>query len=135
MIMPSKSIPILAALIVVGCSTANQAKDWTDARCTQLHNFSEAISEHEQQCISAALTRSNDQVTRIPANSDPNSAGGLQMQIGVNNRDRTLGKCRVDALRAEEELSACQRSAYESRAENQRQSNLLMSILTTSLPR
>ena len=133
--MPPKSIPVLAALIVVGCSMANQATDWTDVRCTQLRNSSDKISEREQQCISAALTRSNDRITRIPASSHPNSAGGLQTQIGVNDRDRTLAKCKVDAARAEEELSACQRTAYESRAADQRESNSLMSILTTSLHR
>jgi hypothetical protein len=127
-------IPVFAALLVFGCSTMNEARDGTYAKCTQLRNESAEISEHERQCIRAALMRSNHQIAGIAVSPDPNSPTKLQTQILVNYRDRGLAECRADADREEEELSACQRAEYQSRAKDESDRRALITILTTSRP-
>jgi hypothetical protein len=133
--MRSLWIPVVGALLVLGCSTTNEATDGTYARCTQVRNESAKISERERQCIRAALMRSNNQIARIAASPDPNSPAELQTQILVNDRDRDLAKCKANADREEEELSACQRVEYQSRAKDQSDRSALIMILTTSRPR
>jgi hypothetical protein len=133
--MRSLWIPVFAALLAFGCSTRNEATDGTYAKCTQLRNESAEISEHARQCIRAALMRSNDQIAWIAASPDPDSPAELQRQILVNDRDRDLAKCRANADREEEELSACQRAEYESRGKDESDRRALITILTTSRPR
>ena len=133
--MQSTWIPVLAAILVLGCSTTKNATDVTYAGCTQLRNESEEIPERERQCIRAALIRSNDQIARIAASPDLDSSTGLQMQLVVNDRDRELSNCKANADYEEAELSACQRADYESRAKDERERSALMMILTTSRPR
>jgi hypothetical protein len=133
--MHSIRILVLAALFVLGCSSMNETTDGTYARCTQLPSEAEEISEREQQCVRAALIRSNDQIAQLAASSDDNSLAGLQTQTLVNVRDRNLAKCKANADREEEELSACQRSEYESRGKDERDRSALIRILTTSQPR
>jgi hypothetical protein len=127
-------ILVLAALVVVGCSTTNEATARSYASCTQLRNESEEISGREQQCIRAALIRSNDQTAQIAASPGLNSNTGVEMQNIVNDRDRELSKCKANADHEEEELSVCQRADYESRAKDERERSALMMILTTSQP-
>ena len=129
--MQSIWILVLAALVVVGCSTANKPADGTYTTCSNLRNESQEISERERQCISAALIRSNDQIARIAASPDLNSNTGLEMQNVVNDRDRELSKCKANADHEEEELSACQRAEYASRLKDERERSALMMILTT----
>jgi hypothetical protein len=93
------------------------------------------ISEHERQCIRAALMRSNHQIAGIAANPDPNSSAELETQILVNNRDRDLAKCKANVDREEEELSVFQRAEYQSRAKDEGVRRALITILTTSRPR
>jgi hypothetical protein len=133
--MRSPWIPVFGALLVLGCSTTNEATDGTYARCTQLRNESATISERERQCIRAALMGSNNQIARIAASPDPNSPAGLQTQILVNDRDRDLAKCKANADREEEELSACQRAEYQSRTKDESDRSSLIMVLTTSRPR
>src|SRR5690348_5912079 len=111
--MRSLWIPVFGALLVLGCSTTNEATDRTYARCTQLRNESAKISERERQCIHAALMRSTNQIAMTAASSDPNSPVQLQSQSLVNDRDRDLAKCKANADRQEEQLSACQRAEYQ----------------------
>jgi hypothetical protein len=132
--MQSIWILVLATLVVVGCSTTNEATARAYAKCTQLRNESEEIPEREQQCIHAALIRSNDQTAQITARPGLNSNTGVEMQNIVNDRDRELSKCQANAEHEEEELSACQRAEYESRAKDERERSALMMILTTSQP-
>jgi hypothetical protein len=127
-------ILVLATLVLVGCSTTNKATARAYAGCTQLRNESEEISEHEQQCIRAALIRSNHRTSQIAADPGLNSNAGVQMQNIVNDRNRELSKCKANAEHEEEELSACQRAEYESRAKDERERSALMMILTTSQP-
>jgi hypothetical protein len=133
--MRSLWIPVFGALLVFGCSTTNEATDGTYARCTQLRNENANISERERQCIGAALMRTNNQIARFATSPDPNSPAGLQTQILVNDRDRDLAKCKANADREEEELSACQRAEYQSRAKDESERSALIMILTTSRPR
>jgi hypothetical protein len=133
--MQSICILLVATLVVVGCSTTDEATARAHARCTQLRNETQEISERDQQCIRAVLIRSNDQIARIAAGPKLNSSTGLQMQNIANDRDRELAKCKANADREEEELSACQRAEYQSRAKDERERSSLMMILTTSRPR
>jgi hypothetical protein len=128
-------ILVLAALVVVGCSTTNEATARAGAQCAQLTDKSEGISEREQQCIRAALIRSNDQITRVAASPVPDSPAVMQTQKLVNEKDQELAKCKANADQEEAELSACQRAEYESKARDERDRSTLFSILMTSLPR
>lgn len=128
-------IPVFGAILVLGCSTTNEAPNGTYASCIQLRNESRAISERQRQCIRAALMRSNNQIARITASPDLDSPAGLQTQILANDRDRDLAECRATADREEEELSACQRAEYQSRANDKGDRRALITTLTTSRPR
>ncbi|MBV8454652.1 MAG: hypothetical protein JOZ29_20620 [Deltaproteobacteria bacterium] len=128
-------ILVLAAFLAAGCSTANNPTDGTYRKCAKLRSESREILERERQCIRATTIRNNDQIAQIAAAHDPNAPTGLRTQIVANDRDRELAKCKANADREENELSACQRAEYKSQANDERERNALMMILTTSLPR
>jgi hypothetical protein len=125
-------ILVLTAVLIFGCSTTN---DPTGASLTKFRQESQKISEREQQCINATVIRSNDQIARIAATGDPDPHTGLQTQMVTNDRDRELSECKANAEREEEQLSARERAEYRSQANDERERNALMPILTTSLPR
>jgi septal ring factor EnvC (AmiA/AmiB activator) len=125
-------ILVIAAVLVVGCSTTTNP---IDARLTKFRQESQEISERERQCIRATVTRSNDQLARIAATPEPNGHTELRTQMVTNDRDRELSECKANAEREEEQLSARERAEYESRAKDERERNALMMILTTSQPR
>jgi len=123
---------VLAAVLVVGCSTTNHT---TGARVTQFRQESQEISGHERQCIRATVIRSNDQLARIAATPDFDPNTEILTQMVTNERDRELSECRAKAKREEDELSVRERAEYASRAKDERERSSLMMILTTSLPR
>lgn len=125
-------ILVLAAVLVVGCSAANQA---TGAGITKFRKESQEISEHERQCIRATVIRSNDQLAKIAATPDFDADTQMLTQMVTNERDRELSECKANAKREEDKLSVRERAEYASRAKEERQRSSLMMILTTSLPR
>jgi hypothetical protein len=104
----------------------------TDARLTTLRRASWEISERERQCIDATVIRTNAQIAAV---SDLDTDTGLLTQIMASDQDGELAECKDNAARDEEQLSARQRAEYWRRAEDERERNALMMILTTSLPR
>jgi hypothetical protein len=104
----------------------------SDRRLTTSRQASQAISEHERQCIDATLNHTNDQIAAV---SDLDADTGLLTQMMANDNVRELAECKANADREEEQLSARQRVEYTSRAKDERERNALMMILTTSLPR
>jgi hypothetical protein len=126
---PVMRILVIAAVLVVGCSTTYNP---TDARLTKFRQESQAISERERQCIRATVIQSNDQIAQIAATHDPNADTELLTQMVTNDRDRELSECKAAAQREEEQLAARERAEYANQAKDESERNALMMILTTS---
>lgn len=94
---------------------------------------SHEIAVREQQCIDETETRSNDQVARIAAASDPDEE--MLMQKANDERDRELYQCRTAADRENDELTSSERAQYQDDVQDERDRSALMMILTTSSPR
>lgn len=128
-------ILLIVTLLIVGCSGANNSTSGTYTRSAELAKESQQISERERQCISATVTRSNDQMAQIASSSDPPANAGIRIQMVANDRDRELAKCKATAEREENDLSARERAEYQRQAKEERERSSLLSILTTSLSR
>jgi hypothetical protein len=126
-------ILLIAALLMVGCSQMNNSTSGNYTRNAEFAKESQEISERESQCISATVTRSSDQIALIA--SDPVANAGIHVQMVANDRDLELAECKATAEREKNELAARERAEYRKQAEEQRERNSLMSILTTSLSR
>jgi len=120
---------VFAAVLLLGCSSINQP---IGGRLTTLRQASQEISEHERQCIDATLNRTDDQIAAV---ADLDADTGLLTQMMAKDKDRELAECKANADREEEQLSAHQRMEYGRQAQDERERNALMMILTTSLPR
>jgi hypothetical protein len=129
------TIVLLAALLVVGCSTTNDFTGGSYGKLPMIPNESEQILERERQCTDAALLRSDDQLSRIGVTDDSSEQTALTAQTVANDRDRQLSECKANAEREEEQLSAHERAEYTNRAKDELERESLMTILTTSLPR
>lgn len=128
-------ILLLVTLLIMGCSAANNSASGNYTRRAEVAKEGQEISERERQCISATVTRSNNQVARIASSSDPPGNAGIRIQMVANDRDREVAKCKATAEREDNDLSARERAEYQRQAKEQRERNSLMSILTTSLSR
>ena len=128
-------VVLLAALLLVGCSTTNNFTRGSHGKLSRIPNESEQILERERQCTDAALLRSNEQLTRIGATDDSRGQTSLTAQTVANDRDHQLSECKANAEREEEQLSAHERAEYTNRAKDELERESLMTILTTSLPR
>jgi hypothetical protein len=128
-----KTLALAVAVLVAGCATTNSPPAETDARLIKLQNKSQEISERKRHCIHETVIRSNDQIARIAATLD--ALTGLRTQRAKDDRDRELSECKANADREKDELSARERAEYEGQAQDERERNALMMILTTSRPR
>ena len=117
----------LAALLLASCtSTRGLAPGQT--RVDDFERENQKINESETRCINATLTAGDRSSTRLGASDDP------QKPKPESERARKLLACRAVADREREELSARERANYAGTAQQARELNSLMMILTTSKP-
>ena len=90
------------------------------------------IAAHERACKDNVDKRSNDQLAKMGTSS--NGLTQSKVKRADEQKQRQLSKCTEDAQRAADELFSKGRAEYQSQAEEERDQNALMMILTTSRP-
>jgi hypothetical protein len=128
-----KTLALAIAVLAAGCAATKPPTPETYAKRVKTQNRSQEISEREQHCINEAIVRSNDQIARIDAT--PNALTALRTQQAKDDRDREVSRCTANADREKAQLSARERTEYESEAQQEHDRAALMMILTTSRPR
>jgi hypothetical protein len=121
----------LTALLIAGCATTNLAAPGPDATVKELAAKKRAIANRAKQCVATAIDRGRDEM-REPAGFDSTSQRAVQ--IAKDKRDREIAKCKATEGHENEELSAQERNEYMLQAEQERDRNSLIMILSTSSP-
>jgi hypothetical protein len=121
----------LAVLLLAGCASTKGLATSPDAKVAYFGRENQKISESESRCISAAMTSSDADKASIVTN--PGTYTGQTMQR-AGERDRRPDDCRANAEREREVLSARERTGYQDAAQDERDFNSLIMILTASRP-
>jgi hypothetical protein len=123
---------VLAAVLVTGCASTTDKTPGPDPRIAHFEQESREINERENQCISGAVTQGNHEIADVT--TTPGASANLQAEKSADERERRVFECRAKADRERAELSARERANYQERAQEERDHNSLMMILTTSTP-
>lgn len=119
-----------ALLLLAACASTRVPVPGPDPRIAYFERANQKINESENRCISESMMSNEDQIASISAG--PGASLDLQTQQRVSERDQGLNECRANAERERERLSARERSDYQDAAQDERDRNSLMMILTTS---
>jgi hypothetical protein len=123
---------MIAALLVVGCTSATAGTPIPDPSAARFEQESCKIDEREKHCLSATVT-SNDRA--VPRAATPQGASTVpKTQELLAERDRRVLACGANADRERKELSASETAAYQDRAQEERDRNSLILMLTTTRP-
>jgi hypothetical protein len=123
----------LAVVLVAGCATTRGATPSPNLRFSRFEQQNQEIDESENRCISETVRSSNRQLASMTA-SNPALVTQQTKELAAE-RDQRLSECRAKAYRQREELITSERADYRDRAQEERDNNSLMTILTTSVPR
>jgi hypothetical protein len=119
-----------AVLLLAGCATTRGLAPDPNPRIGYFERENQTINESENRCISETLVSSNHQIASIA--SSPDAFVGQQTQKLAAMRDRRLSEGRANAERERKDLSVRERAYYQDDAQEERDRNSLMMILTTS---
>jgi hypothetical protein len=122
----------LAAMLLAGCAAATVATTGRDAKVKELEEKSREIAIRAQQCVMTAVKRTDDEMERTRG---PDSSTKLRLQLAKDEREREILECKAAETRENEELFSNERKEYVLQAEQERDRNALIMILTTSRPR
>ena len=124
-----KTLALVVVALLAGCATSNRSE--TTARILSFQDQSEEISKREQQCIKAAVSRSNEQAAWV---ARPDALAGQVARQADTDEDHEIAQCKDAARSDQDELAARLRSEYQDEAQQQRDRASLIMILTTSRP-
>jgi hypothetical protein len=124
---------MLAVILVAGCTTTRGATPSPNPRFSRFEQQSQKIDESENRCISETVKSSNRQLASMTT-STPALVTQLTKELAAE-RDHRLLECRAKADHERDELTVSERADYRNRAQEERDNNSLMTILTTSVPR
>jgi hypothetical protein len=132
--MVGECLRVLAVAVVLadGCASTTARTPGQNPRIAEFEQQSQEIDENENRCISEAATTIDRQIASLAAGTG--TSDNPQTQKLAVERDRKMFECRAKADREREELSAQVRADYQARAQEQRDLESLMMILTTSRP-
>ena len=121
---------MIAALSVAGCASTAAGTPTPDPSAVRFEQESRKIDEREKQCLSAMVTSNDRQIpegaTALRASTTPKT------QELLAERDRRVLACSAKADRERQELSASETAAYQDRAQEERDRNSLILMLTTT---
>lgn len=123
---------LVVALLAAGCATTKGPTLKQDQRIAYFERRNQQINESESQCINEAVTSTDHETANIT--EGPGASNDLRVQQAASERDQRLNDCRAKADREREELSARERAEYQKGAQEERDRNSLMMILTASRP-
>ncbi len=123
----------LAAVVIVGCSTAGTMTTNSDSRLADIERANQKIDTGEQQCIDDVRIRIDDELARIAGT--PDASTDRQIQTLADERKRMILECQDHADQLKEKLTSDERAEYQAREQEERDRNSLMAILTVSGPR
>jgi hypothetical protein len=123
----------LAVVLVAGCGTTRDASTSANSRLSRFELQSQQIDESENRCIEETLSSSNHQLASISTSAP--AFVTQQTKKLTAERDHKLLMCRAQADHERDELTTSERAEYQNRAQEERNNNSLMTILTTSVPR
>jgi hypothetical protein len=123
----------LAVILVAGCTTTRGATSSPNPRFSRFEQQTQKIDESENRCISETVKSSNRQLASMTA-STPTLVTQQTKELAAE-RDHRLLECRAKADQERDKLTASERADYRNRAQEERDNNSLMTILTTSVPR
>ena len=121
---------LVAAFLVAGCASTNGPTFKEDREAAYFERRNQQINASETQCVNEAKASSDHETANISAG--PGASTDLQAQQLANERVQRLNECRSKADREREELSARERSHYQTAAQEERDRNSLIMILTTT---
>jgi hypothetical protein len=124
---------MLAVVLVAGCATTRSAMPSPSPGLSRFEQQSQKIDESENRCISDTVRSSNRQLASMTV-SAPALVTQQTKELAAE-RDHKLLECRAKADRERDELTASERADYRNRAQEERDNNSLIPIITTSVPR
>jgi hypothetical protein len=119
----------LAVAVLAGCATT--AVPGRDVKVKDLERRSGEIAARAKQCVLAATKHGSDE---IKSTNGAGSATKTKVQIARDERDREISKCKAEEARENEALFSQERNEYVLQAEQERDRDTLIMILTTSRP-
>jgi hypothetical protein len=119
----------LAVALLAGCAAT--AVPGGDAKVRELEQRRGEIAARAKLCILAATKHGSDEMK--PANGS-GATSKVNVQIAKDEREREISKCKAAEARENEELLAQERNEYVLQAEQERDRDTLIMILTTSRP-
>jgi len=119
----------LAVLLLAGCAAATVPLQ--DARLKELEQRKREIATRAKQCVVAAMKHSSDKTVPTSGLDSPTES---KVVITREERDKEISKCKSAEAQENEELFSQERKEYVLQAEQERDRNALIPILTTSRP-
>ncbi len=122
------TLALAAAVLFAGCAASKPSSSEPDARMARLAEKSCEIARREAQCENAAAKRGADEIARVA----PDASAQSRKSSAEDERDREISRCRAEADRANDQLSASERAEYELEGQQERDRAALMMTLTAS---
>jgi hypothetical protein len=118
----------LVFVLIAGCAATNVAE--RDGKLQQLEDTRREIAARAKQCVLTAMKRNADEM----ASTNRGHSTTEQIHIASGERDREISKCKAVEARENGQLLSQERHEYVLQAEQERDDNTLITILTTSGP-